>query len=57
MSGIDREVELKLELNEDVYHQLLQKWGSALSTVKQDNYFFDTPDRTLLTPGGYLGSR
>ncbi len=44
----DEEIEIKLDLSNDGnYQKLLNHFGGECQTRLQENYFFDTPERTL----------
>jgi uncharacterized protein YjbK len=54
----NRELEIKIDLqSESNYRKLLNRFHSAPNEIKQDNYFFDTPDRILARIGWALRIR
>jgi uncharacterized protein YjbK len=54
----NRELEIKIDLqSESNYRKLLTRFRSAPNEIKQDNYFFDTPDHILAQTGWALRIR
>jgi uncharacterized protein YjbK len=42
------EIEFKSEITEEQYSQLLQKYQLINQVIRQDNYYFDTPENAFL---------